>query len=296
MKNSNFQKVENETENGTYFYALKFYINLFLQFFSNFYVKKIIGKGQRWLKDLKLIEWDSRSLFPEYLEMVLQYGFVTIFVSAFPLAPLFALLNNIFETRLDAKKLLTYYKRPVSQRVKDIGIWYRILDSIGKLSVITNGFIIAFTSDFIPRLIYRFFVSENNSLDGYLNFTLANFNVNDLEEQSRPVLTEFSNLTTCRYHDFRESELPYARTSMYWIILASRLAFVVLFENIVAVVMIMVRWCIPDMSQELRDQIRREAYITNEIIIKQETIRAREGTCKFYVVTLICLICVCVCH
>lgn len=54
------------------------------------------------------------------------------------MAPFFALLNNIFETRLDAKKLLTYHRRPVSQRVKDIGIWYRILDSIGKLSVITN--------------------------------------------------------------------------------------------------------------------------------------------------------------
>lgn len=42
--------------------------------------------------------------------------------------------------------------------------------------------------------------------------------------------------------------------------------------------MILVRWCIPDMSQELRDQIRREAYITNEIIIKQETLRARMGS------------------
>lgn len=41
--------------------------------------------------------------------------------------------------------------------------------------------------------------------------------------------------------------------------------------------MILVRWCIPDMSQDLRDQIRREAYITNEIIIKQETLRARMG-------------------
>lgn len=42
--------------------------------------------------------------------------------------------------------------------------------------------------------------------------------------------------------------------------------------------MIFVRWVIPDMSNELRDQIRREAYITNEIIIKQETMRARLGT------------------
>lgn len=39
--------------------------------------------------------------------------------------------------------------------------------------------------------------------------------------------------------------------------------------------MIMVRWAIPDMSGELRDKIRRESYITNEIIIKQEAERAR---------------------
>lgn len=94
--------------------------------------------GQRWWRDFKLIEWGQGSLFSEYLEMVLQYGFVTIFVAAFPLAPFFALLNNILEMRLDAKKLLTFYRRPVSQRVRDIGVWYRILDSIAKLSVITN--------------------------------------------------------------------------------------------------------------------------------------------------------------
>lgn len=63
---------------------------------------------------------------------------MTIFVAAFPLAPLFALLNNILEMRLDAKKLLIYYRRPVGQRVKDIGVWYSILDSIGKLAVISN--------------------------------------------------------------------------------------------------------------------------------------------------------------
>lgn len=100
--------------------------------------RSLKGKGQRWINDLKLVEFGPRGLFPEYLEMVLQYGFVTIFVAAFPLAPLFALINNVFEMRLDAKKLLTYYRRPVSQRVRNIGVWYRILDSISKLSVITN--------------------------------------------------------------------------------------------------------------------------------------------------------------
>lgn len=201
---------------------------------------------------------------------------MTIFVAAFPLAPFFALINNILEMRLDAKKLLTYHRRPVSQRVRDIGIWYRILDSIGKLSVITNGFIIAFTSDFIPRLIYQTSVSADGSLKGYLNFSLSYFDSKDFQG-GQPHTTSL-NSTICRYPDFREppwSPNAYERSSMYWLILAAKLGFVVVFENLVAVVMIFVRWCIPDMAHELRDQIRREAYITNEIIIKQETVRAR---------------------
>jgi len=70
--------------------------------------------------------------------LVLQYGFVTIFVAAFPLAPFFALLNNVLEMRLDAKKFLRFYRRPVPRRVKNIGVWYRILDVIGRLSAVTN--------------------------------------------------------------------------------------------------------------------------------------------------------------
>lgn len=69
---------------------------------------------------------------------MLQYGFVSIFVAAFPLAPMFALLNNVLEMRLDARKILNLHRRPVAQRVKDIGVWYNILDCLGKLSVVTN--------------------------------------------------------------------------------------------------------------------------------------------------------------
>lgn len=40
--------------------------------------------------------------------------------------------------------------------------------------------------------------------------------------------------------------------------------------------MILLRWCIPDINPKLRDRIRREAYVTNEIIIQQEAVRACE--------------------
>lgn len=48
---------------------------------------------------------------------MIQYGFITIFVSAFPLAPLFALVNNIFELRVDAKKLLFHHRLGVSSLI-----------------------------------------------------------------------------------------------------------------------------------------------------------------------------------
>lgn len=64
---------------------------------------------------------------------------------------------------------------------------------------------------------------------------------------------------------------------MYWQILAAKLTFVVIFENVVVLVMIIVKWCIPDVPGELGDRIRKENYITNEIIIQQEMLRAQSG-------------------
>ncbi|MGH0118833.1 UNVERIFIED_CONTAM: hypothetical protein FKN15_056220 [Acipenser sinensis] len=55
-------------------------------------------------------------------ELVIQFGFVTLFVASFPLAPLFALLNNVIEIRLDAKKFVTELRRPNAVRAKNIAM------------------------------------------------------------------------------------------------------------------------------------------------------------------------------
>ena len=54
----------------------------------------------RWEQDYNLQSVDRLDLLDEYLEMVIQYGFITLFVAAFPLAPLFALINNVLEIRI----------------------------------------------------------------------------------------------------------------------------------------------------------------------------------------------------
>lgn len=69
---------------------------------------------------------------------VLQFGFVTLFVAAFPMAPIFALLNNLIEIRLDAYKFLVTNQRPMPARAEDLGVWTPILDGISKFAVLTN--------------------------------------------------------------------------------------------------------------------------------------------------------------
>lgn len=69
---------------------------------------------------------------------MIQYGFVVLFVAAFPLAPFFALINNVIEIRLDAYKYIATKRRPLAERAQDIGAWFNILRFITYMSFITN--------------------------------------------------------------------------------------------------------------------------------------------------------------
>lgn len=69
---------------------------------------------------------------------VIQFGFITLFVASFPLAPLLALMNNILEIRVDSWKLTTQFRRPVAAKAHSIGVWQEILNGMAILSVVTN--------------------------------------------------------------------------------------------------------------------------------------------------------------
>lgn len=221
------------------------------------------SKLEQWEEDFLLESWNHMSLFYEYLELVIQFGFVTLFVSAFPLAPLFALINNIFEIRLDARKMLYNYKRPVAQRVKNIGIWYAIMDAIGKISVFTNSMIIAFTTDIIPQLVYYF--NNNYSMNGYFNSTLSVYEITKFDPSI--------NVNNCVYAAYRnppDSPERYEFTSQHWRMLIYKIIFVVAFQNVVAALNSFLKWVIPDEPRQLRLQKRQHLYLTNELIIRNE--------------------------
>ncbi|XP_035273975.1 anoctamin-1-like isoform X2 [Anguilla anguilla] len=214
-------------------------------------------------------------LTPEYMEMIIQFGFVTLFVASFPLAPLFALLNNIIEIRLDAKKFVAELRRPIAARAKDIGIWYNILRGIGKVAVIVNAFVIAFTSDFIPRLVYQYMYSSDGSMHGFVNHTLSYFNVSHFRDGTEPVEPFHLgyHVEMCRYKDYREppwSPTPYEISKEFWAVLAVRLAFVIVFQNVVMLMSDVVDWLIPDIPKDISQQIHKEKILMVELFMKEE--------------------------
>uniref|UniRef100_A0A8C7UGX5 Anoctamin n=1 Tax=Oncorhynchus mykiss TaxID=8022 RepID=A0A8C7UGX5_ONCMY len=214
-------------------------------------------------------------LSPEYMEMIIQFGMVTLFVASFPLAPLFALLNNIIEIRLDAKKFVTEVRRPIAARAKDIGIWYNLLRGLSKVAVIVNAFVISFTSDFIPRLVYQYMYSPDGSMHGFVNHTLSYFNVSDFQPGTAPLQPMHLGyeVQICRYKDYREtpwSNTPYDLSKEFWAILACRLAFVVVFQNVVMLMSDFVDWLIPDIPKDISLQIHKEKVLMVELFMKEE--------------------------
>ncbi|XP_060550303.1 anoctamin-8 isoform X3 [Pantherophis guttatus] len=80
--------------------------------------------------------------FQDYQEMFIQFGYVVLFSSAFPLAAMCALINNIIEIRSDAFKLCTGLQRPFGQRVESIGEWQKVMEAMGVLAIVVNCYLI----------------------------------------------------------------------------------------------------------------------------------------------------------
>lgn len=112
--------------------------------------------------------------FPSEFGAVIQFGYVTFFSWAFPLAPLFALLNNIIGMRADAYKLCYHRQRPIAHKASGIGkflhptlilsryanwhcvhcsgVWFNVLQMMSLLAVLTNCAHLALASREFQRL------------------------------------------------------------------------------------------------------------------------------------------------
>ena len=97
--------------------------------------------------EAKYEPYGDREAFDDNAEMVVQFGYVTLFVVAFPLAPLLAWGSNVVEQHIDAYKLCFDHKRPDPKQAESIGMWQYFLSLISRISVITNIALLFFTAN-----------------------------------------------------------------------------------------------------------------------------------------------------
>jgi Calcium-activated chloride channel len=96
---------------------------------------------------MRLLRVVSHVFVIHYILSTQQFGFCTLFVVAFPLAPLCGLISIYVELRIDSYKLVSLLQRPVPRGAADIGRWQHILTFIAVASISTNSAIICFVFD-----------------------------------------------------------------------------------------------------------------------------------------------------
>ena len=135
-------------------------------------VTNIVQRGKSARVDTSEASWESDSkemgiywhdemvkpafggTYDEYLEMCLQFGFITIFGVAMPVGVFWAWLNNVTEIRVDAKNLVKVWRRPPCREAEDIGSWFHVLSSLAVVAVATNALIIGFVSTVLVQSWY----------------------------------------------------------------------------------------------------------------------------------------------
>ncbi|CAM9171897.1 unnamed protein product [Scytosiphon promiscuus] len=111
---------------------------------------------------MKEEEYES---FDDYLEMVIQYGYMTLFASAFPFASTLSLLTTFVEIKADTFKLLFLYKRPPSalnpMRMCGIGNWQKVMDATTVIAVTTNCMLFALSSEQLMQWIPNWYLDHD---------------------------------------------------------------------------------------------------------------------------------------
>jgi hypothetical protein len=92
------------------------------------------------------VMYPAHDSFPEYIQAVVQFTFVSCFSVVLPITPLIVLFNYLVSMRLDAYKLCRGRRRPLAEKTGGIGIWEHLLHIVAVISVLTNCWLMGFTS------------------------------------------------------------------------------------------------------------------------------------------------------
>uniref|UniRef100_A0A8C8VQY5 Anoctamin n=1 Tax=Pelusios castaneus TaxID=367368 RepID=A0A8C8VQY5_9SAUR len=103
--------------------------------------------------------------------------------------------------------------------------------------------------------------------------------INEIQNNKQQMSDSLTFGLFFRYRDYRDpphSPVPYGYTLQFWHVLAARLAFIIVFEHLVFCIKHLISYLIPDLPKDLRDRMRREKYLIQEMMYEAELERLQK--------------------
>ena len=109
------------------------------------------------------------------------------------------------------------FRRPVAERAQDIGAWFYLLRFVTSLCVVTNAFLIAFTSQFIDREVYNYVYEDDTRAsacednpdncedNGFVTWATSSFDMTALLRPQKGNETNFPFLTIMQLRQFNNA-------------------------------------------------------------------------------------------
>jgi hypothetical protein len=102
-------------------------------------------------KELMLARYDNT--IDDMSEIMVQFGYVTLFVMALPITPFLALVNNVIELRVDGTNLLVQSQRPHVNGSYGLGAWNSVLSFFSIIAVGTNVALLVFRTKMVENIL-----------------------------------------------------------------------------------------------------------------------------------------------
>ena len=104
-------------------------------------------------EELAELEKEEVEQFDDYLEMIMTFGYITLFAAAFPIGTTITSIFIYLETKSDMFKMERTARRPFSKKAHNIGTWEIALDILTIMSVFTNIVLCCYASDQIDYVL-----------------------------------------------------------------------------------------------------------------------------------------------
>ena len=93
-------------------------------------------------------------IFDDYMELVIEFGFLTLFAESFILAPIAIVILNKLEKYSDLTRFKNLVKRPEFIRKRNIGMWQYILQVQSVIAIFTNLSLTMMATNDNPQIAY----------------------------------------------------------------------------------------------------------------------------------------------